>query len=153
MRLAALLLAMALAACSRFEVSPLAGAARAGNLKAIRSAVEAGADLDGSSGINGWTPLLHAIHKNQPGSVRELLDHGADVNRADPDGTTPLMMAAGYGQAGIVSLLLERGADPRRRDTRGRTALDVAKSGVADIDRWTLGRPDWETVELLSRGR
>jgi ankyrin repeat protein len=145
-----LLLVLMLAGCSSREVSPLAAAARAGDLEAIRRSAIGSNALDAPSGVNGWTPLLHAIHKNHAGSVRALLDLGANPNAANPRGTTPLMMAASYRQAEIVQLLLDRGADPTLKNSQGQTALDFARSGVADIDNWTLGHPDGGTVQILT---
>jgi ankyrin repeat protein len=148
MRYLAILL-FALAGCARYDVSPLAGAARSGDREAIRR-LAWGDQLNSASGVNGWTPLEHAVHKNQPGSVEELLAQGANPNAADRNGRTPLIMAAGYGEADIVRLLLAHGADPMLRDPHGKSALDAAKSGVADIDKWTIGHPDEETVRLLT---
>ena len=125
------------------QFTPIADAARAGDLAAIRDLVAHGADPNEAAGQNNWTPLEHAIHKAQLASVEALLNAGADPNRADTSGTTPLMMAAGYGYTDIVQLLLRRGANPRA------AALDLAVSGVADIDRFTLFQCQDETVRVL----
>ncbi|MBK5292551.1 MAG: ankyrin repeat domain-containing protein [Acidobacteriia bacterium] len=58
----------------------MAWAARTGDVQAIRTLLQAGADPEEASGMNHWTPLMHAIHKNQRGSVVSLLDGGAKVN-------------------------------------------------------------------------
>ena len=68
-------------------------------------------------------------------SMQVLLDHGADVNAADPLGRTPLMYAARSDapSAAVVKLLLEHGANVNAKDTHpnagdeGWTALDMAK--------------------------
>lgn len=129
--------------------TPLADAARAGDTTAIRTLIAQGADPNQPAGNNSWTPLLHAIHKHQPGSVQALLDRGADVNRLGGDGITPLMMAAGYGYNDIVRLLLRRGANPRITDREGFRAIDLAAAGIPDIDRFTLFQCQDETVRLL----
>ena len=54
--------------------SPLSDAAREGNVAQMRALLGQGADPDEFSGSNGWTPLMHAIHKNQIASVTVLLD-------------------------------------------------------------------------------
>ena len=149
MRCLALLLLIALAGCERYDVSPLAGAARSGDRQAIRR-LAWGDQLNAASGVNGWTPLEHAVHKNQIGSVEELLAQGANPNAVDRNGRTPLIMAAGYGEAEIVRLLLAQGADPTLRDRGGKSALDAARSGVADAEKWTIGHPDADTVRLLT---
>ena len=131
--------------------TPLADAARAGDIGAIHQLIGRGADPNEAAGNNNWTPLLHAIHTRQIGSVAALLDGGADINRAGGDGFTPLMMAAGYGYTNIVELLLRRGADPAITDSHGATALDLALTGVSDIDRFTLFDCQNETVKVLQR--
>lgn len=70
--------------------------------------------------------------------VRQSLEQGDDVNRADANGRTALMMAAFEGYADVVELLIEHGAEVDRRDGAGRTAVMYAASG-----------PFPETVELL----
>jgi ankyrin repeat protein len=121
------------------EVPPLVTAARAGNTAAVREIIKSGADPNAAYGDLNWTPLMHAIHKNQIGSVKALLDSGANVNRTGDYETeprtmqrdvTPLMMAAGYGFTPIVELLLRRGADPARIDGDGNRALDYALTGT-----------------------
>jgi len=70
--------------------------------------------------------------------VRQSLEQGLDVNRADPDGRTAMMMAAFEGYTEVVEVLLDHGADVDQRDSAGRTALMYASSG-----------PFPQTVELL----
>jgi hypothetical protein len=130
--------------------TPLIAASRAGNVLMIRLLRSHGADPNlRDAAVNGWTPLLHAIHKAQPGSVAALLDAGADPNGTESDGATPLMMAAGYGYTNIVKLLLARRADPRIATSDGITALDLARSGVPDIDRFTVFACQDDTVKAL----
>ncbi len=143
-------LALWLAAyCARTPTTPLIGAARDGDTARIRALVAGGANPNGRGGVNGWTPLEHAVHKNRIESVQALLDAGADPNAASPKGVTPLIMAAGYGYTPIVTLLLEHGANPRRTDGNGRNALDAAMSGTGDIDRFTLYDCQRTTVDTL----
>lgn len=59
--------------------------------------------------------LIQAISTGRQSLVEILLDHGADLNVADPGRTeydTPLSWAIKCGYSDIVNLLLERGADP-----------------------------------------
>ena len=145
------LFTIAVAGCSNYQVSPLAGAARRGDVAAIGSLIRRGASTEEGSGVNNWTPLLHAIHKNQAKAAFALIDAGADPNYTRSE-TTALMMAAGYGQEEIVGGLLKRGADPLRANTKGQTALDLALSRVTDIDAFTAGRCQTGTVRALLAG-
>jgi hypothetical protein len=128
----------------------LIDAARGGDVRALQGALARGAKLNATDdGLNGWTPLLHAIHKGQAGSVTALLEAGADPNRPGRDGSTPLTMAAGYGYAPIVRELLRRGAEASLANGRGETARDLALTGVTDIDRFTWFTCQDETAALL----
>jgi ankyrin repeat protein len=130
--------------------TPLIAAARAGNVAVVRLLTSRGADPNlPDAAVNSWTPLLHAVHKDQPRSIAALLDAGANANGADSYGQTPLMMAAGYGYTDIVKILLARGANPRLPMRDGVTAIDLARSGVPDIDRFTVFSCQDETVKAL----
>jgi hypothetical protein len=59
--------------------------------------------------------------------IELLLDHGADVEGASPDGRTALMIAAMFNRSAIVERLLARGADPQARDAGGATPLSAAR--------------------------
>jgi ankyrin repeat protein len=102
-------------------------ASRTGRADSIAELVHAGVDPNQQdSGPNGWTPLVHAIHKNQLESVRALLSAGAEPDLASPKGLTPLMLAAAQGEGEIVEELLASGADPRLKQPGGETALTHA---------------------------
>ena len=124
-------------------------AARYGQPEAIDLLVKNGADPNGRGGVNDWTVLMHAIHKQQPKSVVALLKNGADANARGRKGETALMMAAGYGYADIVRILLDHGADAQATLDNGDNALDFATSGVMDIDRFTWGKCQSGAVRLL----
>jgi hypothetical protein len=130
--------------------TPLITAARAGDVAMIRMLASRGADPNlRDAAVNSWTPLFHAIHKAQPGSTAALLDAGATPDGADSNGFTPLMMAAGYGYTDIVKILLAHGANPRLASQEGTTALDLARSGVPDIDRFTVFNCQTDTIRAL----
>ncbi|HXO22669.1 MAG TPA: ankyrin repeat domain-containing protein [Thermoanaerobaculia bacterium] len=91
-------------------------AARNGRVGAIAALLDAGAavdELDG--GPNGWTPLMHAVHKGQESAVDLLLARGADPNAVAAVGHTALDLAAGQGELAIVRRLLAAGATPTPR--------------------------------------
>lgn len=129
--------------------SELIRATREGRVGKIEVLLAQGADPDRRGGRNDWTPLMHAIHKNQKDSALALLDGGADVNARRQDGLTALMMAAGYGYTEMVRELLVRGADAYLEHEDGIGALEAAVSGVPDIDEFTLGDCQTATVQAL----
>src|SRR5262245_56687976 len=58
---------------------PLHWAARYDQAEAIVALLRSGARVDSrDGGPNGWTPLMHAIHKGSNRAARTLLDHGAE---------------------------------------------------------------------------
>jgi|SRR5215471_1049850 len=132
------------------SVSPVIDAARSGDVTKIHELAANGANLDEPGGVNGWTPLMHAIHKNQLPSVNTLLELDADVN-LPAGGTTPLIMAAGYGYTDIVEALLKAGANSRAIGRDGTNALEAAFGGSPDLDHFTVGHCQTATVELLLR--
>ena len=77
--------------------------------------------------LPGWSPIHYAATGPEPQLVRLLLDRGADIDAASPNGTTPLMMAAQYGSDESVKLLLQRGADLSKHNQRGMGPVDFAR--------------------------
>lgn len=127
----------------------LVWAARSGQTAAIDYLIKRGGDPNMTGGVNGWTVLMHAVHKDQPASVRALLRDGADPNATISGGRTALMLAAGYGYTDIVRMLLQHGANPRLMTDSGENALDEAAHGTSDIDHFTYGSCQVETVRVL----
>ena len=112
-------------------LTPLASAARSGRLESIELLLARGADPHRGSGVNGWTPLQHALHKSQAAAAKRLMET-CTAPSAELDNA--LFMAAGYAEAGAVSALLARGADPRKDFGDGANALSNAVAGAFDID-------------------
>lgn len=87
----------------------------------------------------GLTPLLFAARQGALECARSLIDAGADVNQADPDGISPLVMAIINGHYDLAALLVENDANVNFADPGGRTAL------WATVDmhtlEYTLNRP------------
>jgi ankyrin repeat protein len=151
LRTAVLVAAWAAVAAGCFRppaITPLASAARAGDVAAIRAAAAAGRDLDVvDPGRNHWTPLLHAVHKGQRAAVEALIAGGADVHR-ESHGLSPLTMAVGNGQTDIVRVLLGAGAHPRT-DGIGILALAVRGGALTDIENPLLGHCNTDIVRAL----
>jgi hypothetical protein len=128
------------------ELPPLHRAARAGAVAEVAALLQAGSPVDEPAGVNGWTPLQHAIHKRQIAAAKALLAAGANPNAgnnppASPRASrlTPLMMAAGYGQLEMVETLLAAGADPRL--SHGTVNALWAAAGFGAIADITDGPP------------
>ncbi|MBM4024990.1 MAG: ankyrin repeat domain-containing protein [Planctomycetes bacterium] len=70
------------------------------------------------------------------GLLTVLLDRGADVNAAKPDGRTALHAAAARGHKEVVALLISHHADVNARTRDGLSPADCArKAGHQDIWR------------------
>lgn len=111
-------------------------AAAVGDLEGIRRHLQAGAEINKQDLAFGMTPLAVAAAHGQAGSVRLLLEQGADVNAASPDGNTALHAAAFFGRTEVVRALLDHGAQTRARNEEGKTPLE----GMA---------ANWETVQFI----
>jgi ankyrin repeat protein len=80
----------------------------------------------GSRGLGGSTPLMYAALYGDVGSMRLLLDKGADVNIRNDAGATALLWAVDDVEK--TRLLLDHAANVNARSEDGLTALTVAAS-------------------------
>jgi uncharacterized protein len=95
--------------------------------------VRAGANVDATTRLGGYTPLLLAAKDGHAPVVELLLQAGADANAPTTTGTTPLMFASASGVVDAVTRLLDYGADADARESsRGETALDFAAAAGRD---------------------
>ena len=141
----ALAVTLALSGCV-VRITPLAAAARRGDLAEIDRLIAAGADPHQGTGVNGWTPLQHALHKGQEAAALRLMKESkapsAELDQA-------LFMAAGYAQTAMVRALLAAGADPHAT-VDGSSALANGVGGAFDLDYTFSGcGPHTETVRAL----
>lgn len=118
-------------------VNPLVKAAKRGDLRTLKNAIESGADLNGEDS-QGWTPLFHAAHRGWTEGLKAIIDAGADVNHGKEHGFTALFSAVSSGRIEIVQMLLDAGAQVR--DMGGITLTGYARG---------TGRP--EIVALIER--
>ncbi|WP_419937071.1 ankyrin repeat domain-containing protein [Candidatus Palauibacter sp.] len=82
-------------------------------------------DLIGGHG--GLTALLHAAREGHTGTVRALIEAGADVNQVSGgDHTSPMLIAMINGHFDLAMELLEAGADPQLASAAGATPLFAA---------------------------
>jgi ankyrin repeat protein len=87
----------------------------------------------------GFTPLLFAAREGGIDAAKALIDAGARMELADPDGITPLSMAIINAHYDLASLLIDRGADVNARDRAGRTPLFFA-TDMHTLE-WLFSRP------------
>ncbi|TVU30036.1 hypothetical protein EJB05_21638 [Eragrostis curvula] len=73
----------------------------------------------------GESPLAYAINGRHIATVKYLLNHGADPDKADDKGFTSLHIASEEGFCNIVELLLSKGASVDALSNRG-TPLHLA---------------------------
>ena len=92
------------------EASPLIGAARQGQLEAVRVLLDRGADPN-MPVLGDGSPLIGAAARGHLEVVSLLLDRGADPNQAVEFDGSPLIAAAEMGRTEVVRLLLDRGAN------------------------------------------
>ena len=110
----------------------------------VKLLVEHGADVNARSKMDTWqrqvtaepraqhrpmgglTPLLFAARAGCLECVKILVEAGAEVDMADPEGISPLLMAITNFNFDIASYLLDKGANPGAWDMYGRTPLYVA---------------------------
>jgi hypothetical protein len=104
----------------------LQGAARQGDVEALKQFIANGADLNEVD--RGYTPLTAAVESTRIESIRTLLEGGANPNAKDGRGSTALHDAATRGQAEAIDLLLAKGADVKAADDLGQTPLHRASA-------------------------
>jgi ankyrin repeat protein len=125
---------------------PLAAAARAGDLAAVRRLIAEGQPLD-DGGPKSGTPLWQACASDASAETRiviadALLSAGANP-RHDNGGVTALNAAASRGPLALVELLIRGGALEWQPDGKGRPPLTAARRGKA-VDKAAI-------IELLAR--
>ncbi|MYH48705.1 MAG: hypothetical protein F4151_04045 [Gammaproteobacteria bacterium] len=125
--IATLLLTLVVLAATPPPDSPVADAAMRGDLDAVRSLINQGADVNGAQG-DGMTALHWAAENGSAATAELLLSAGANLSAVTRlGGYTPLHLAAKAGSADVVRAFLAAGADPRAAtSTGGATALHFA---------------------------
>lgn len=97
-------------------------AAKRGDLAAIVTALDAGADIEEQQ--KGVTPLFLAVSNGHPEAAELLIDRGADVNHESALGL-PITVAVLKNSVDLIRLLITHGADPNAA-ARGEHMLHFA---------------------------
>ena len=127
--LAAALLIAAASIVTAAPQSRLAEAAESEDSAAVRSLLEAGADVN-STQADGTTALHWATYHDDTRTAELLVQSGADVNAVNTYGVPPLSLACTNRNAALVKLLLDDGADANAARPGGETVLmSAARSG------------------------
>ncbi|MCY4567665.1 MAG: ankyrin repeat domain-containing protein, partial [Candidatus Poribacteria bacterium] len=113
----------------------IVGAARMGDLEAIKQHIAEGADVNALH--FEMPPLTWAAVMGQTEAAELLLQHGANVNGRNRDDNTALHLAVCLGRAETVELLLRSGADVKAKNDDGATPVN------------TLQVP-WEMTKMLA---
>lgn len=96
---------------------------------------------------DGFPPIHLAIDRDVPDRydiVRELVEHGADVNERGFNDWTPLhRAAAGRDDVRMVCLLLDLGADPRQTTTIDNQATPEEEARIQGKHRSADAIRDW----------
>ncbi len=95
-------------------------AAAEGDLEQITRLLEQGVSVNARQPGSGSTPLNTAAVFGQTAMAKLLIEKGADVSIANPDGNTALHIASFFAYTDFVQLLLEKGALRQRQEWSGR---------------------------------
>ena len=114
-------------------------AATEGDIATTQALIDRGVDINVQDPHSDGTSLFLAVQQGQGGTVKMLLENGANPEIKGPRGYPPLVEAAANGKFGIAELLLQHHANPNTTE---------------DINQWTAlmmaaARADAPLVELL----
>jgi ankyrin repeat protein len=125
-----------------FGAPPLFTAVSFGTPDAVRTLLDAGANVNAEDQWEGQTPLCYAFNSSNPDPriIRLLLSRGARLGTEDS--SSLLSAAAGTGRLDIVELVVERGADPE--------ALHAAATAASRRGYWPLA--NWLAEESRKAG-
>jgi ankyrin repeat protein len=115
-------------------------AAAKGRTDNIAFLVAHGAKVNAASRA-GFTPLFFALRSKVPSASMALLDAGANIKAALPDGTSVVAAALANDNLPFAMTVVTRGTDLTQRDGKGRQLLHVAAaSGKAELVKVVLSK-------------
>ncbi|MBL8955594.1 MAG: ankyrin repeat domain-containing protein [Myxococcaceae bacterium] len=105
----------------------LVAAVIAGELEAVRAALDAGVSPDACDADRGTPAVVYAVARRKKPIVELLMKRGANLNASGKSGHTALYWAVMHGDAGLFAKLREKGAKGRglllAATREGRTAM------------------------------
>jgi len=107
-------------------------AAKSGDVDAMHTALEAGANIqaiDHRGTQSGRRSLNWAAWFNHPEAIIELIRHGVDLDAMNKTGYTPVHHAAESGSVAAAQVLIWAGANVNLANVRGEAPLGRAKRG------------------------
>ena len=111
-----------------FGRRPLHIACDFGNLNAIQTLVNHGAEIDLKTGL-GETPLMHLLScrwaPNHWETLHLLVEYGADVNSKDQFGHNALHIACCVNNVEAAKFIIFQGYDINAKDQWGRLPIDL----------------------------
>jgi len=136
----------------------LRNAAKSGDINAVRTLLDKGADVNEKDGVGG-TPLFWAVREGHTELAKLLIEKGADVNKGTNIGETPLYTAVSHGHTELAKLLIQKGTDidaaisslrsyGRPRGIAGANMLETirAKQELATHPPQTISKEDLKTI-------
>lgn len=112
-----------------FGLPTLALAAVNGDREIVDLLLSHGADPNDADGTFAGHPLNWGLMGQNPEVALRLIDAGADINRATPNGKIPPLLLSTYfenGDLSVAKAILAHGADPAAAGAKGETALTWA---------------------------
>jgi uncharacterized protein len=130
-------------------IAPVADAAKAGDLAAVKRLLHEGGDVNAALG-DGTTALHHAATRGDAEMVSVLLYAGANVRATTRlGGYTPLHLASQRGHEAVIERLIKGGANPNLATATGATPLMLAAASghVAAVKQLAAQQSDLNARE------
>ena len=96
------------------------------NLDILRLLLRHHANPNGKK--NNYSPLLHALYRNDLAAARLLIEYGADPKQGSFTNSLPAE-ACRQSKPEFLNLFLAHGADPNQKDYTGNTPIQVCVTG------------------------
>jgi uncharacterized protein len=127
-------------------------AADQGKTEEVIQAIKDGANVNAQDG-QGRTPMMLATLRNDPKTVKALIDAGADVNIQADNKDNPYLYSGAEGYLEILKMTIEAGADMKLTNRYNGTALiPAAEHGHNDVIEYLLKESDVDVNHINNLG-